>query len=91
MQVQAACQIEWLSDVILDFLEVHGLKEAVALVKQSGKKCTVCTPRCALSCFPLEGRPFLWSPWPTDTSSITLREGALSGRVAEAAQTSAHV
>ena len=65
MQVQAACQIEWLSDVILDFLEVHGLKEAVALVKQSGKRCTICTPRYALTCFPSEGRPFLCRFWPS--------------------------
>ena len=68
MQVQAACRLDWLGDVILDFLEVHGLKEAVALVKTSGKKCTVCTPRYALMCFPSEGRPFLWKPWPSDSS-----------------------
>ena len=36
MQVQAACQVPWLEEVILDFLEVHGLKEAVSLVKQAG-------------------------------------------------------
>ena len=45
MQVQAACQVPWLEEVILDFLEVHGLKEAVSLVKQAGKRCIVCTPR----------------------------------------------
>ena len=44
-QVQAACQVSWLEEVILDFLEVHGLKEAVSLVKQAGKRCIVCTPR----------------------------------------------
>ena len=46
-QVQAACEVPWLSEVILDFLEVHGLKEAVGLVKQAGKRCVVCTPRSA--------------------------------------------
>ena len=46
MQVEAACRVPWLNEVILDFLEVHGLKEAVGLVKAAGKKCIVCTPRC---------------------------------------------
>jgi hypothetical protein len=45
-QVEAACRVPWLNEVILDFLEVHGLKEAVGLVKAAGKKCIVCTPRC---------------------------------------------
>ena len=45
LQVEAACQVSWLSEVILDFLEVHGLKEAVGLVKASNKRCIVCTPR----------------------------------------------
>lgn len=45
LQVEEACKVPWLGEVILDFLEVHGLKEAVALVKGSGKRCVVCTPR----------------------------------------------
>ena len=49
MQVEAACRVPWLKEVILDFLEVHGLKEAVGLVKAAGKKCIVCTPRCESS------------------------------------------
>ena len=44
-QVDAAIQVPWLKDIILDFLEVHGLKEAVAAVKASGKRCTVASPR----------------------------------------------
>ncbi len=53
VQVQAACQISWLEEVILDFLEVHGLKEAVNLVKQAGKRCIVCTPRFAPTLAPV--------------------------------------
>ena len=49
MQAEAACRVPWLKEVILDFLEVHGLKEAVGLVKAAGKKCIVCTPRCESS------------------------------------------
>jgi hypothetical protein len=37
-QVSAALAIPWLQEVILDFLEVHGLKEAVAAVKGAGKQ-----------------------------------------------------
>ena len=44
-QVKAAIGIEWLQDIILDFLEVHGLKEACEMVKLAGKKVTVATPR----------------------------------------------
>ena len=47
VQVEAACQVPWLSEIILDFLEVHGLKEAVSLVRHAGKKCIIGTPRCA--------------------------------------------
>ena len=49
MQVEAACRVPWLKEVILDFLEVHGLEEAVGLVKAAGKKCILCTPRCEQS------------------------------------------
>jgi hypothetical protein len=37
-QVSAALDVPWLQEVILDFLEVHGLKEAVAAVKGAGKQ-----------------------------------------------------
>ncbi len=45
MQVEAACAVPWLEEVILDFLEVHGLRQAVALVRDAHKRCIVATPR----------------------------------------------
>lgn len=45
MQVEAACEVPWLEEVILDFLEVHGLRKAVAAVKAAHKRCVVATPR----------------------------------------------
>jgi len=44
-QVEAALKVPWLQEVILDFLEVHGLKEAVAAVKAAGKRVVVGMPR----------------------------------------------
>jgi len=44
-QAEAALTLEWLDEVTLDFLEVHGLVEAVAAVKAAGKRCVVATPR----------------------------------------------
>ncbi|CAL8464366.1 g3901 [Coccomyxa elongata] len=44
-QVEAACAVPWLKEVILDFLEVHGLRQAVALVRDAHKRCIVATPR----------------------------------------------
>ncbi|GAX79879.1 hypothetical protein CEUSTIGMA_g7319.t1 [Chlamydomonas eustigma] len=44
-QVEAACAVPWLRDVILDFLEVQGLKEAVAFARMRGKRVVVATPR----------------------------------------------
>eukprot|EP00798_Chlamydomonas_sp_ICE-L_P014799 gene14799-20854_t len=44
-QVEAACTVEWLGEIVLDFLEVQGLKEAVASVKEAGKRAVVATPR----------------------------------------------
>lgn len=41
-QVSAALAVPWLWEVVLDFLEVHGLKEAVAAVKGAGKQVGVC-------------------------------------------------
>ena len=37
--------MQWLQEVILDFLEVHGLRQAVALVRAAAKRCLVATPR----------------------------------------------
>lgn len=44
-QVQAALEVPWLEEVIVDFLEVHGLKEAVAAVRAAGKRVVVALPR----------------------------------------------
>lgn len=44
-QVEAACQIDGLDEIIVDFLEVHGLKDACTQVQQSGKKLVVAAPR----------------------------------------------
>ena len=44
-QATAACAVPWLTEVTLDFLEVHGLREAVRGVKESGKRAVVATPR----------------------------------------------
>ena len=35
----------WLKEVMIDFLEVQGLKEAVEVVRASGKRAVVVTPR----------------------------------------------
>lgn len=40
---QAPCP--WLDEVVLDFLEVHGLAEAVRAVQASGRQCVVALPR----------------------------------------------
>ena len=37
--------IPWLNEIILDFLEVHGLQDVVNLVKASGRNVVVATPR----------------------------------------------
>ncbi len=44
-QVEAALQIDGLDLLILDFLEVHGLKEACAAVRAAGRRLVVATPR----------------------------------------------
>lgn len=44
-QVDAALALRWLPEVILDFLEVHGLREAVAAVQAAGKRAVVAAPR----------------------------------------------
>jgi hypothetical protein len=44
-QVQAALQLAWLDEIILDFLEAHGLKQAVAAVQDAGRQAVVALPR----------------------------------------------
>ena len=50
-QVAAACAIPWVEEVYLDFLEVHGLREAVGLVKAAGKTCVRATTHYYLHCY----------------------------------------
>ena len=44
-QVEAAVGIAWLEEIIVDFLEVHGLRSACDMVKAAGKRLVVATPR----------------------------------------------
>jgi len=44
-QVAAALEVPWLQEVVLDFLEVQGLKEAVRQVQGAGRVAVVATPR----------------------------------------------
>lgn len=44
-QAAAAAASDLVDEVGLDFLEVHGLREAVAAVRQAGKRAVVATPR----------------------------------------------
>ena len=44
-QVKASIKIPWVKEILLDFLEIHGLRESVELVKLSAKKVIVATPR----------------------------------------------
>jgi len=44
-QVRAAAAVPWLEEIILDFLEVHGLKEACEVVRAAGKRVVVAAPR----------------------------------------------
>ncbi|KAG2496534.1 hypothetical protein HYH03_005358 [Edaphochlamys debaryana] len=44
-QVDAALKVPWLKEVVVDFLEVLGLKEAVAAIRASGRRVVVATPR----------------------------------------------
>jgi hypothetical protein len=37
--------VSWLEEVLLDFLEVHGLRAAVTAVRVARKRCVVATPR----------------------------------------------
>ncbi|KAL4437803.1 hypothetical protein ABPG77_005715 [Micractinium sp. CCAP 211/92] len=44
-QVEAALALPWLQEIVLDFLEVHGLKEACGAVRAAGRRVVVATPR----------------------------------------------
>jgi hypothetical protein len=44
-QVDAALAVPWLTELVLDFLEVHGLREACAAVQAAGRRAVVATPR----------------------------------------------
>ena len=44
-QVTAALSLPYIKEVTLDFLEVHGLREAVAEIKSKGRVAVVATPR----------------------------------------------
>lgn len=44
-QAEAALRVDWLEEVVLDFLEVHGLEEAVRAVQAAGRRAVVATPR----------------------------------------------
>ena len=44
-QVDAALTLPWLGEVVLDFLEVQGLREAAAAVQAAGTRAVVATPR----------------------------------------------
>ena len=45
LQVTAACGIPYITEITLDFLEVHGLREAVQEIKKANKIAVVATPR----------------------------------------------
>jgi putative protease len=44
-QAEAALEVDWLDEIVLDFLEVHGLQAAVDAVRASGRSAVVATPR----------------------------------------------
>jgi len=44
-QVAAALALEGVDELVLDFLEVHGLKEACGLVRAAGRRLVVAAPR----------------------------------------------
>jgi hypothetical protein len=45
LQVAAACSLPYIQEITLDFLEVHGLREAVQEIKNAKKIAVVATPR----------------------------------------------
>lgn len=44
-QVSAAASVDWLEEIILDFLEVKGLQKSIARVKAANKRVVVAMPR----------------------------------------------
>ena len=44
-QAEAALEVDWLDEIVLDFLEVHGLQAAVEAVRASGRFAVAATPR----------------------------------------------
>lgn len=44
-QVEAALRIDWLDEIVVDFLEVHGLKQACEAVRAAGRRLVVAAPR----------------------------------------------
>lgn len=44
-QVAGAASVDWLEEIVLDFLEAKGLAKAIALVKAAGKRAVVALPR----------------------------------------------
>ena len=44
-QAEAAMGIDWIEEIVLDFLEVHGLQKTVRAVQAAGKLAVVATPR----------------------------------------------
>lgn len=44
-QVDAVCLLPWVDEIIVDFLEVHGLREACTAVRSSRKRLVVALPR----------------------------------------------
>lgn len=45
MQVEAALEVPWLEEIVLDFLEVHGLQEWVRRVQDRGVRAVAACPR----------------------------------------------
>ena len=44
-QVAGAASVEWIEEIVLDFLEAKGLAKAISLVKDAGKRAVVALPR----------------------------------------------
>ena len=44
-QVETCCAFDFLDEIQADFLEVHGLRDAVKKIQEAGKKAVVATPR----------------------------------------------
>lgn len=44
-QAEAALAVPWVEEIVLDFLEVHGLPECVGRVREAGRRVVVACPR----------------------------------------------